>query len=845
MLFLLMGAALLGGVGSYVLYRNIESQLPDIDLLLDVRYQIPMSLYSRDGKLIGQFGEKKRSPLGIAEIPLQTTRAFLAAEDDRFFEHPGVDYQGLLRAVFEFVRTGEKRQGGSTITMQVARNFFLSSEKTIFRKLTEIMLAMKIESKLPKEQILELYLNKIYFGHHAYGIEAAAQIYYGKHVSELTLGETAMVAGLPKAPSSFNPIANPERALLRRNYVLKRMLKLQYIDDGQFDAAMAEPVRASLHFPAIELDAPYTAEMVRADMFQRYGEEAYTAGYKVYTTIDSRLQTAADKALRQALHEYDERHGYRGTKQRIDLKQFKTDKEWDEQLAGIPEEGDTLPGVVMAVKERSVDVYLGRSGLVPVNWDGLKWARKYLNQDSQGAYPRSAKDVLKVGEIIRLRLTDNGEWALTQTPKVEGALVSIDPKNGAILAMSGGFDFYHSSFNRVTQAQRQPGSGFKPVLYASALDAGYTPASVINDAPIVFHDPSMAGGAWRPQNYSGRYYGPTRLREALVKSRNLVSIRLLQEIGLDKAIETAKLFGFDESELPRSLSLALGSGTATPLRMAQVYAVFANGGFRVDPYLIERIETQDGGIVFQATPQVACPLCDDAENRPANAAPRALTPQVHFMINSMLQDVVRFGTATKALELGRGDLAGKTGTTNEQRDAWFDGYAPAGLQITKPAAHSEKIGPPRPGGEIDEEAGKQAAGLVAVSWLGFDSPKPLGEGETGGHTALPMWMYFMQEALKDIPESSFTLPEGLVEARISSSSGLLAKGKGTNVITEYYPPDLAPKHYTAPAKKRSKRVYGNDSNDDAGDDGSDEGGSSGSDSSQDSGSGGKSAEPLF
>ncbi len=844
----LLGAALLGGLAAYAVYRHLEPQLPDIDLLLDVRYQIPMSVYSRDGKLIGQFGEKKRSPLGIAEIPRQTMQAFLAAEDDRFFEHPGVDYQGLLRAAFEFLRTGEKRQGGSTITMQVARNFFLSSEKTLFRKITEIMLAIKIEAKLPKEQILELYLNKIYFGHHAYGIEAAAQVYYGKHVPELSLGETAMIAGLPKAPSSFNPIANPERALLRRNYVLRRMLKLQFIDDAQFNAAMEESVHASLHFPVIELDAPYTAEMVRSDMFQRYGEDAYTNGYKVYTTLDSRLQSASDKALRQALHEYDERHGYRGTKQRIDLKQFKTDKDWDAQLADTAEEGDTLPGIVLSVQERSADVYLGRSGLVRLDWEGMKWARKFLNQDSQGAYPRSAKDVLKAGEIIRLRMLDSGEWALTQTPKVEGALVSIAPKDGAILAMSGGFDFYHSSFNRVTQAQRQPGSGFKPVLYASALENGYTPASVINDAPIVFHDPSMAGGAWRPQNYSGRYYGPTRLREALVKSRNLVSIRLLQEIGLDKAIETAKRFGFGDDDLPRSLSLALGSGAATPLKLAQVYAVFANGGFRVDPYMIERIETQDGGIVFQATPMVACPLCDGGENGPANAAPRVLTPQVHFMMNSMLQDVVRYGTATKALELGRSDLAGKTGTTNEQRDAWFDGYAPAGIETQKESAHTGKASLTHADVEGDEAPGKRASGLVAISWLGFDTPKPLGEGETGGHTALPMWMYYMQEALKDMPESSFPLPEGLVEARISPSSGLLSKGKGTNAITEYYPPDLAPKRYTSPTKKRSKEIQEGESDEDATREnpiGGDS--SSGTDSPRESGgsSGGKNVEPLF
>ncbi len=780
LLFLLLGAASLSGLGLYALYRHLEPQLPDIDLLLDARYQIPMSVYSRDGKLIGQFGEKKRSPISIAEIPRQTIQAFLAAEDDRFFEHPGVDYQGLLRAVFEFVRTGEKRQGGSTITMQVARNFFLSSEKTMLRKIKEIMLAMKIEAKLPKEQILELYLNKIYFGHHAYGVEAAAQVYYGKHVQDLRLDETAMIAGLPKAPSSFNPIANPERALLRRNYVLRRMFKLQFIDEAQFNAATQEPVRAALHFPTIELDAPYTAEMVRAEMYQRYGDDAYSNGYKVYTTIDSHLQRFADQALRKALHEYDERHGYRGTKKRIDLKRFKTDREWDEQLSNLQEIGDTVPGIVVSVQNRSADIYLARSGMVHLGWEGMKWARRYLNQDAQGAYPGSANEVLKPGEIVRLRLRDDGEWALTQTPQVEGALASIDPKNGAILAMTGGFDFQHSSFNRVTQAQRQPGSGFKPVLYAAALEAGYTPASIINDAPLVFQDPSQEGGAWRPQNYSGRFYGPTRLREALVKSRNLVSIRLLREIGLDKAIETAKEFGFSDNDLPRSLTLALGSGAATPLKMAQAFAVFANGGFRVEPYLIERIETQDGGVVFQATPQVACTDCDDGENHPANMAPRAISPQVHFMMNSMLQDVIRFGTATKALELGRSDLAGKTGTTNEQRDAWFNGYSPA---------------------------------LVAVSWLGFDSPKPLGEGETGGHAALPMWMHFMQEALKDVPEYSFPLPDGLVEARISPSSGLLVRGKSPNAITEYFPPDLAPKRYATPAKK-PEPLYGGASDED-------------------------------
>ncbi|MFM8331257.1 MAG: penicillin-binding protein 1A [Candidatus Methylumidiphilus sp.] len=845
-LIFMLATALVGAAGAYAVYRHLQPQLPEIDALTDVRYQIPMSVYSGDGKLIGQFGEKKRSPKPYAEIPLDLRNAFLAAEDDRFFEHPGVDYQGLLRAVLEFVRTGEKRQGGSTITMQVARNFFLSSEKTVFRKITEIMLAMKIEEKLPKEQILELYLNKIYFGHHAYGVEAAAEIYYDKDVKDLTLAEKAMIAGLPKAPSAFNPIANPDRAMLRRNYVLRRMLKLQFIDQEQFDAAMAEPVNVSLHSPAIELDAPYAAEMVRVEMFQRYGEEAYTNGYKVYTTIDSRLQVAADTALRRALHEYDERHGYRGTKDHIDLRQFKDDKEWDGQLLNFPPEGDIVAGLVVSVKERSADIYVDHK-LAPLNWEGIRWARKYLNQDAQGAYPRSAKEVLKPGEVIRLRQSDDGDWMLSQTPKVEGALVSLNPKNGAILAMSGGFDFAHSSFNRVTQAQRQPGSSFKPILYAAALDAGYKPSSVINDAPIVFHDNSPGGQTWRPQNFSGRYYGPTRLHDALVKSRNLVSIRLLQEIGMDKAIETAKLFGFLDSELPRSLTLALGSGTATPLRIAGAYAVFANGGFSVEPYLIERIETDGGGIVDQKFPKVACPDCDDGESRPVNEAPRALTPQVHYMMHGILQDVIQMGTATKAKELGRHDLAGKTGTTNEQRDAWFAGYAPAGIKFkqpqtpekTKAGKKGKRAKGAEPAAEAFEDGPEQRApGLVAISWMGFDTPKPLGEGETGGHTALPMWMDFMREALNDDAyktESAFRVPDNSTE---------------TPQFAGEQPQDLdaVPRQGAAvpAAKKRPKKVVAKAAAESRGKRQSavDEDTSSDEDAPRSSG-GGKSDEPLF
>ena len=766
MLLLFVGVAL-GALASVAVYRYIESQLPDIEVLRDVRYQIPMSIYSKDGLLIAQYGEKKRSPLGIADVPQLASQAFLAAEDDRFFDHPGVDYQGLLRAAFTFLTTGEKRQGGSTITMQVARNFFLSSEKTFFRKIKEILLAVKIESKLPKQQILELYLNKIYFGHHAYGIEAAAQVYYGKHIDALSLSELAMIAGLPKAPSSFNPITDPERALTRRNYVLKRMLKLHYIDDSQYLAALAEPVTAKLHMPKIELNAPHVAEMVRSEVYQQYGEKAYVNGYKIYTTIDSRLQIAAEKSLRLALHEYDERHGYRGVLRHIDPKKRKTEQRWDEQLAALPQAGDTVAGIVVAADERSAEVYLGPSRRAEVGWEGVKWARKYLSEDTQGPFPRAVKDVLKVGDVVRLRETADGAWMLSQVPEAEGALVAMDPAKGSVVALVGGFEYARSKFNRVTQAQRQPGSGFKPILYAAALTAGFTPASVINDAPIVYYDPSMEGGVWRPHNYTGRFYGPTRLRVALAKSRNLVSIRLLRKIGLKKAIETARQFGFGNEDLPHSLSLALGSGTATPFKMAQAYAVFANGGFRVDPYLIDRIQTQDGEMLFQATPPVACPDCEGAVSEtPENRAPRVLSPQVHYMMNSMLQDVVREGTATRALQLGRSDLAGKTGTTNEQRDAWFNGYVP---------------------------------GLVAIAWLGFDSSKPLGDGETGGHAALPMWMYFMQEALKDVPEHIFPQPDGLTTARIDPATGMLAGPGSSSGVFEIFPSDRVPRYYAAPA----------------------------------------------
>jgi penicillin-binding protein 1A len=773
-LLLFIGLAMLA-IGGYAIYGYLEPQLPDIEILSDIRYQTPMSIYSKDGLLIAQYGEKKRSPIAIADVPKPVIQAFLAAEDNRFFDHPGVDYQGLARAIFSFLRTGEKRQGGSTITMQVARNFFLSSEKTFFRKVKEILLAVKIESKLPKERILELYLNKIYFGHHAYGIVAAAQVYYGKTINELDLSETAIIAGLPKAPSNFNPIVNPERARSRRNYVLNRMHKLGYINDAQYSNAVAQPITATLHAQPVELNVPYIAELIRNEMYQQYGEDAYTNGYRVYTTIDSRLQLLAEKALRSGLHDYDERHGYRGTKQRIDLKKVKTQTEWDEQLSALERIGETIPGLVLAFRDNAADIYLGGGQHAVLDWKGLKWARRYISENSQGPAPRGVKDVLKVGDIIRLRKDKEDHWMLSQIPEVEGALVSLDPKSGTIVALAGGYDFALSKFNRATQAQRQPGSGFKPVLYAAALSEGFTPSSIVNDAPIVYADPSQEGGVWRPQNYSGRFYGPTRLRIALAKSRNLVSIRLLKSIGLKKAIDTAMDFGFQPNELPNSLPLALGTGSATPLRMAQAYAVFANGGFRVEPYLIDHIETDFGKIVFQATPQTACLECADSENPPQNLAQRVISPQVHYMMNSMLQDVVRIGTATRAQELGRADVAGKTGTTNEYRDAWFNGYVP---------------------------------GLVAVAWVGFDSSKSLGNGETGGEAALPVWLYFMRDALKDIPEFTFPLPSGLSTTRINPYSGIRASASDPNAVFEVFPSEQAPQSIDARRPRADKSSDG-------------------------------------
>ncbi len=749
----LLTALLVLGAAGAALWAYLGRDLPAVEALKDVRLQVPLRVFTRDGRLIAEFGEMRRQPLPFEAFPGRLVQAVLAAEDDRFFEHPGFDWQGLTRAAWTLLRTGEKAQGGSTITMQVARNFFLSREKTYLRKLTEIILATRIEAGLTKREILALYLNKIYLGQRAYGVGAAAQVYYGKAVDELTLAETAMLAGLPKAPSRVNPISDPSAALARRNYVLGRLRDLGQISEAEHASAVAERDVARLRGAEIEVDAGYAAEMARAEVVGRLGEEAYTGGYSVFTTLDGRLQAAADEALRQALFAFDERHGYRGPERRLPEPQRASAEAREELLAGTPVLGGLRPAVVTRVEGRQFLAYVRGHGEILVPWEGLSWARAQLTDGRRGAAPKSAADVVAVGDLVRVALLGDGSWRLAQVPEVEGALVALSAEDGAIVALSGGFDFQRSKFNRASQAQRQPGSAFKPFVYSAALESGFTPASVVNDAPLVVEQPGLAE-AWRPENASGKFYGPTRLREALAQSRNLVSIRLLRDVGVDAVIRHARGFGLREQSLPRGLSLALGTGEVTPLELAAGYAVFANGGFRVEPYLVQRVRAADGTDLFLAAPPRPCPDCvAGAEGLPPGTAPRVISAQNAWLMTSMMKDVIRYGTARRALGLKRGDLAGKTGTTNEQRDAWFAGFNPR---------------------------------LVAAAWVGFDNHRPLGSDETGARAALPMWMAFMQPALAGVPEVAVPQPPGLVSARIDPRTGLLATADTEGAVLETF-----------------------------------------------------------
>ncbi len=774
--------ALLGGLGAAAAYFYIEPTLPSIEALKDVRMQVPLRVYASGGELIGEYGEMKRTPLAYKDIPEKMIQAVLAAEDDRFFEHPGVDWQGIVRAAAHLIRTGEKGQGGSTITMQVARNFFLTRERTYSRKLTEIMLALKIERELTKQEILELYLNKIYLGHRAYGIAVAAQVYYGKEVKDLDLAQIAMIAGLPKAPSTINPVTNATAALARRSYVLSRMYSLGFITEEEYNKAKSTALTASLHVLTTDAEAPYVAEMARAWMVDHYGNDAYTAGYKVYTTIDTRLQNGANDALRTALLDYDQRHGYRGPEAHENVAANASFDEWDAVLDKYGTIGGLLPALVVNADARSAVVYNPSVGMVLLEWPGLEWARPYVDDNTVGPAPTRATDIVKVGDIVRIRLQSGCNWELAQVPVVGGALVSLRPQDGAMLALVGGFDFYYSKFNRVTQAERQPGSSFKPFVYSAALNKGFTPATVINDAPVVFEDSELES-AWRPENYSGHFYGPTRLREALIKSRNLVSIRVLRSIGIDYAIDYLGRFGFPKQKLPRDLSLALGSASLTPLEVAHGYTVFANGGFLVDPYYISRVEDASGAVVFQADPPRACPECEQkaaeaaATTAPTPAAdaaadvppsqgavktaPRVVDARNVYMMTSMMQDVIRHGTGRQALVLGRNDLAGKTGTTNEQRDAWFCGFNQS---------------------------------IVTTAWVGFDTPRPLGNAETGARAALPMWIDYMAIALHGVPQQPLVQPPGMVTARIDPETGEFTTPNNPNAIFEVFRSEDVPDH---------------------------------------------------
>ncbi|NOY70778.1 MAG: penicillin-binding protein 1A [Gammaproteobacteria bacterium] len=764
----------LGSLAIAGVYFYLAPDLPSTAVLKDVRFQVPLRIYTEEGVLLGEFGEKKRQPVRFEDIPEQMVKALTSSEDSRFFEHPGVDYQGLMRAAWVLLTTGEKAQGGSTITMQVARNFFLSRKKTYTRKITEILLALKIEQELTKNEILELYLNKIYFGNRAYGVASAAQVYYDKKLETLSLAEIAMIVGLPKAPSTYNPIANAERALLRRNYVLGRMHTLAYINDETYEQAIAEPVTAKLHRQTTKIVAPYVAEMARKHMIKLYGDDAYSAGYKVITTIKKPLQKAANQALQQALFDYDERHGYRGPIQHLDWVGNASPQEWQKYLTKVTSIGPLKPALVIAMEEQRAHLFFNEEKNGVINWSNMKWARTYLSDNRRGPTPKTASDILKIGDIVMVTQTAKDEWRLAQAPTVSGALISLSPKDGAIRALVGGFSFYQSKYNRVTQAKRQPGSSFKPFIYSAALNSGFTAASLINDAPVVFDDPGIEA-AWRPENYSGKFFGPTRLREALTRSRNLVSIRLLRSVGVKTALKYIENFGFDTAQLPRDLSLSLGSGVVTPLELARGHATFANGGFAIQPYFIKRIEDARGEVIFTANPPVVCPLCEvtpalhvnpgiDEETLDPipelNLAPRTISAQNAYIIYSMMKDVVKRGTGRRALKLGRQDIAGKTGTTNDQQDAWFVGFN---------------------------------SKLLAISWVGFDDPRPLGNRETGGRAALPMWLYYMEKALNGVPESSPEQPPDIITVRIDRKTGLRAHSNTPDAMFEVFRGSYIPK----------------------------------------------------
>ncbi|PYC43812.1 peptidase [Pseudomonas protegens] len=758
-------------------FLYLSPGLPSVEALRSIQLQIPLRVYSSDGKLIAEFGEMRRTPIRFAEIPPNFINALLSAEDDNFANHYGVDPSSLMRAATQLVKSGHIQSGGSTITMQVAKNFFLSSERSFSRKTTEILLALQIERQLTKDEILELYVNKIYLGNRAYGIEAAAQVYYGKSIRDVSLAQMAMIAGLPKAPSRFNPLANPARSKERRDWILGRMYKLGKITEAAYTEAINEPLNASYHVPTPEVSAPYIAEMARAEMVGRYGSDAYTEGFRVTTTVPSDLQEMANTAVHEGLMTYDQRHGYRGPESRLP---GKTQAAWATELTKQRTISGLEPAIVTQVEKNGVQV-LTRNGEEHVAWDTMKWARPFLNTNSMGAIPRQPADVAQVGDLIRVQRQADNSLKFSQIPVAQGALVTLDPKNGAIRALVGGFAFEQSNYNRAMQAKRQPGSSFKPFVYSAALDNGYTAASLVNDAPIVFVDEYL-DKVWRPKNDTNTFLGPIRMREALYKSRNLVSIRLLQSMGVDHTIDYISKFGFNKQDLPRNLSLALGTATLTPMEIATGWSTFANGGYKITPYIIDKIESRNGEMLFSANPPsvptgdttssgIAAPEHSFTVNTVAGENPiqapvqtpavaeRIIDGRTTYILNSMLQDVIKLGTGRRALSLGRTDLAGKTGTTNESKDAWFSGYN---------------------------------ADYVTTVWTGFDQPESLGRREYGGTVALPIWINFMGAALKDKPAHTQAEPEGILSLRVDPVSGRAATPGTPNAYFELFKSEDTP-----------------------------------------------------
>lgn len=771
-------------------YLYLRPGLPPVEQLLDIQLQTPLRVYSQDSKLIAEFGEKRRAPITIEQIPTIQLQAFLAAEDARFYEHFGVDIKGLTRAAIELVSTGSIQSGGSTITMQVAKNYFLSRERTFIRKFNEILLALQIERELDKNRILELYLNKIYLGNRAYGIAAASQVYYNKPVAELSLAQMAMLAGLPKAPSAFNPLANPERAKIRRNWILGRMRDLDFITGDAHDLAVAAPLTANYNATDVEVDADYVAEMARSEIVRRFGDNAYTDGYTVTLTVESKKQQTATTALRNGLEAYDRRHGFRGPIGQIDADTL-AEQPPEDLILNYPTVAALLPALVTKVDDEAgvTDVHVRKVGPARMPFDTMTWARRYKTEDLQGAEPEKASDVLSVGDVVYVRLDDSSTdsedakplptVSLAQVPRAEGALISLDSRTGAIEALAGGYSFRQSKYNRAIQAKRQPGSTFKPFLYLTALENGLTPATIYNDAPIVFDDSELET-AWRPQNSSGQFYGPTRLREALYRSRNIVSIRLLRDVGIQTTLDYLKQLRIPVANMPDDLSLSLGSGQLTPMQLARGLAVIANGGYDVQPYLIERIQDINGETVYQAPETILCEQdCDqltaetDTERQETrtedNPQPeprvmrRLADERSVYILHSMMRDVIRMGTGRRAQALGRNDLAGKTGTTNEQKDTWFAGFN-----------HD----------------------IATTTWVGFDQPAPLGRREFGASTALPIWIDYMRVALDGAPPATMPRPNGIVNIRINPETGRRAR-PGEDGIFEVFKEEEAPAPLTA------------------------------------------------